>query len=74
MTDLTAFVTVAAIVLAGAAALALWLYTIWDLSRRRDISALQRWVWFVVSVVAPVIGVAAYWILRPRRSIRPPIR
>lgn len=47
-------------------AVGLWLYTIWDLSRRRDITLLQRVVWFVVTLVAPFVGVGAYWVLKPK--------
>lgn len=57
----------AVILLTVAAAVVIWLYTVWDLSRRRDLTLLQRVVWFVVTLIAPFLGVIAYWLLRPRK-------
>jgi hypothetical protein len=49
-----------------ASAIFIWLYTVRDLSLRRDLTLLQRVVWFVVTLCAPVLGVLAYWLLKPR--------
>ena len=61
------FLVLVLVVVTVAAAIFIWLYTVWDLARRRDITLLRRVVWFVVTLLAPFLGVIAYWLLRPRQ-------
>ncbi|HJW74521.1 MAG TPA: PLDc N-terminal domain-containing protein [Thermoleophilia bacterium] len=61
------FLVLVLVVVTVAAAIFIWLYTVWDLARRRDITLLRRVVWFVVTLLAPFLGVIAYWLLRPRK-------
>jgi len=62
-------VTYLALALAGAllvGAIILWVYTVRDLFRRRDLTTFQRVMWLVVIIVAPFLGVLIYWLLKPR--------
>ena len=61
--------TYLALALAGAllvGAIILWVYTVRDLFRRRDLTTFQRVMWLVVIIVAPFLGVLIYWLLKPR--------
>jgi hypothetical protein len=45
--------------------LMLWIFTLGDLARRRDISGLARGLWAVAIVLLPIIGMLVYFFTRP---------
>lgn len=49
-------------------AVALWLYSVTDVLRRKDISGPVAVAWIVAILVLPLVGAALYLVFRPSRS------
>ena len=47
----------------------LWVFTLSDLSHRKDISGVAKGFWAVAIVLLPVIGMIIYFITRPHDHI-----
>ncbi len=47
----------------------LWIFTLSDLSHRKDISGVAKGFWAVAIVLLPVIGMIIYFITRPHDAI-----
>jgi hypothetical protein len=45
-----------------------WLFGLFDLFARKDLSGLQKALWMLVVIFIPVFGVVAYFILRPKSA------
>jgi hypothetical protein len=52
--------------------LMLWIFTLGDLARRRDISGLARGLWAVAVVLLPIIGMLVYFLTRPADLVMAP--
>ena len=57
------------LVVAGLPLLALWLYAVVEVIRRRDLGGAGTVAWLVVLVFVPVVGLAIYVVARPPRHV-----
>ena len=64
MSDLASFVLV------SLPLLALLLYMIVDVVRRRDLRVTRRIVWVAVMLLVPIVGLGLYVVVRPPRALQ----
>lgn len=53
----------------GAPLFALWVYAVGEVIRRADLPAARQFAWVVALVLVPVLGLAAYIVVRPTRAL-----
>ena len=44
-----------------------WIVTVRDIARRRELRARRRATWVLVTLLLPVFAVPVYWLIRPQR-------
>ncbi len=53
----------------GAPLLALWVYAVAEVIRRADLTGARKLAWVLALVLVPVLGLAAYVVVRPTRAL-----
>jgi hypothetical protein len=53
----------------GAPLFALWIYAVGEVIRRTDLPGARQLAWVAALVLAPVLGLAVYIVVRPTRAL-----